>query len=283
MNVLHRIQNSIRKRGIKGVLLKIPNRFHKEWMDNQRDERIRAQDWKLYFDAPLAQVATRFKSRNELYDYFDGYFDNILGQMLRNHREYFCCEGRGFGENAFHSMWYRIFLEHRPKNILEIGIYRGQTLTLFGLLGRLLEIEPVIHGISPLTNAGDEVSQYMNIDYACDIDSHFNFFQLKPAHILKAYSTDKAAIELIESRQWDLIYIDGSHDYEVVKSDYELCLQNIAPNGLMVLDDSSLYFEFDRSFKGHPGPSRVVKEIAMNEMEWLIGVGHNNVFRKKGP
>jgi len=73
--------------------------------------------------------------------------------------------------------------------------------------------------------------------------------------------------------------VDGSHDYEIVKSDYEVSKRNLNQNGLQVFDDSSLYFDFGKSFKGHQGPSKLVKEVVPNEMDFLFGVGHNNVFQ----
>lgn len=281
MKVLRKIRNSLEKRGIRGVLAKIPNNLINKELLKRRDSLIQNQNWDYFFETSLSQLINKYSRRNDWYDYFDNHFENILGDALKRHRSYFS-SGRGFGEDAFHSMWYQIFKEYRPKEILEIGVFRGQTLSLFSMLGRLFEIDSNIFGISPLVSGNDEVSNYpVEIDYAKDIESHFKFFKLPEAKILKAYSTDKAAIQLIESKKWDLIYIDGSHDYDVVKNDYEVCKRSLAPNGIIVFDDSSLYYDFDKSFKGHPGPSKLVKEVVSNEMEFLIGVGHNNVFRLK--
>ena len=282
MKALQRIRASIKKRGLSGVLRKIPDSRYQQEKNKRQNQLLERQDWDLYFEATLHELARRFTHRNDLYRYFDHHFDTILGETLKSHRSYFLANNRGFGENAFHSMWYQIFKEYRPKQILEIGVYRGQTLSLFSILSKLFETKSSVFGISPLSSAGDEVSDYLRgIDYAKDIASHHEFFRLPPATIVKAYSTDPAALELIGSKKWDLIYVDGSHDYDVVKSDYEVCKRNLNELGLLVFDDSSLYFDFDRSFKGHPGPSKLVNEVVSNEMELLIGVGHNNVFRLK--
>jgi hypothetical protein len=37
--------------------------------------------------------------------------------------------------------------------------------------------------------------------------------------------------EVIKSIKWDLIFIDGNHDYEVVKEDFEICSKNIKKGG----------------------------------------------------
>ena len=88
-------------------------------------------------------------------------------------------------------------------------------------------------------------------------------------------------IKKIEERK-NLIYIDGNHDYEVVKSDFELSMKNLSNDGFIVIDDSSLYFDFQQKkyggFTGHPGPSKVAKDIAMEKTRFFGAVGHNNIF-----
>jgi len=264
--------------------MKVPNSLYQKEQDKRRQNLIKNQDWDLYFEATLDTLTKKINTRSGIYSYFNNHYESILGEVLKGHRSYFLTNRRGFGENAFHSMWHHIFREYRPREILEIGVYRGQTLSLFSLLSRLFKIESNVYGITPLSSGDDSVSQYdKDVDYAKDIEKNFKYFNLPPATILKAYSTDSAAIQLIESKKWDLIYIDGSHDYDVVKSDYEVCKRSLAPNGIIVFDDSSLYFDFyfDRSFKGHPGPSKLVKEVVLNEMDFLVGVGHNNVFKNR--
>lgn len=82
----------------------------------------------------------------------------------------------------------------------------------------------------------------------------------------------------------DLIYIDGSHDFEIVLADYYLCKNRLTPNGILVLDDASLGTDYrppSYSFAGHPGPSRVVQKFAMKEMSFIGAIGHNNIFQMK--
>jgi hypothetical protein len=47
-------------------------------------------------------------------------FHRSLPDGLRNHREYFKQEKRGFGEDAFHVMWWRLFNDFKPTSFLEI-------------------------------------------------------------------------------------------------------------------------------------------------------------------
>lgn len=214
------------------------------------------------------------------------YFHFYLPVELQKHRQYFQLERRGFGEDAFHVMWWLLFTNYRPKNFLEIGVYRGQTLSLAALLQRELHIEGgQILGVSPFISAGDSVSKYRkDVSYLEDTLINFQYFQLPEPELLKAFSTEPLAVECIRGGSWDLIYIDGNHDYEVALSDWESSVAGLSPNGLIVLDDSGLSTEYrPPSFAtgGHPGPSRLANEINRDEFEEILQVGHNRVFRRR--
>lgn len=280
MKIIKKLKKSYQKRGALGIFTKWAETIGKKQKAKNSHLLNQKINWELFHEMSILKVTPTFKDRNIVHDYYTHHYQNILGDAFKRHRDYFNTNSRGFGEDAFHSMWMQIFAEFRPKEILEIGVYRGQTLTLFQLLSNYFNLNANIYGISPMTSAGDEVSNYLKtIDYQSDIESHFDYFKLKRANLIKAFSTDQVAKDLINSKKWDLIYIDGSHDYEVVKSDYELCLKNLNKNGIIVFDDSSLHFDFNRTFKGHPGPSKLTFETVMNEMDHIVGVGHNNVFR----
>lgn len=235
-------------------------------------------------DIVLSVINKEYGTLNEKYNYFHHYFWNKSPQWLKEHRDYFKNDFRGFGEDAFHAMWYFIFEEFSPKKVLEIGIYRGQVISLWGLISAKLNVNCDIRGISPFSPAGDHVSIYLkNINYYEDVIKNYSFFNERLPKLYKGYSTDKEMIEKIESEKWDLIYIDGNHDYEVVKKDFEICSNSLNNNGLIVLDDSSLYTAYKpKSYAtaGHPGPSRLAQEIDMANFEEIIAVGHNRVFRK---
>ena len=239
---------------------------------------------KLNREYSIKELKNDFNNRNFQYKYFHHYFWNLAPDYLLKHRLYFSKEKRGFGEDAFHALWYKAFKEFKPKHILEIGVYRGQTLSLFSLLSENLSLEAEIHGISPFTSSGDEVSKYLdNLDYYNDVKKNFDYFGLPLPILHKGFSTDEEMIKIIQTEQWDLIYIDGNHDYEVAKQDFEICSKQLNKGGLIVLDDASLYTDYKPPFystAGHPGPSKVANEIDMNLFEEIISVGHNRIFIK---
>lgn len=227
-------------------------------------------------------------SRDKVYDNLNQYFEFDLPAIFFQHRYYFdqISKGcyRGCGENPFHAMWYLLFEEFHPVNCLGIGVYRGQTISLWAMLGSHFHYSVNVAAISPFAPVGDEVSVYeKSLDYLSDTIENHHHFHLPLPIFCRALSTDVEAINLIKSKKWDLIYIDGGHDYDVVLQDIENAIQNLTPKGLIVMDDSSLYFEFSSHngrFQGHHGPSLVTKEmLEKNKLELVLGVGHNNILR----
>jgi cephalosporin hydroxylase len=234
-------------------------------------------------DLTFTHAATMFPDPNKLYAYMHHYLHYFCPQAGRDHRDYFKQEQRGFGEDAFHAAWWLLFAEFKPFRMLEIGVYRGQVISLWALICKQLGYPAEIHGISPFSPVGDSVSSYLqNLDYMEDVLNAFQYWQLDPPVFVKALSTDSKAVEHIEGHAWDLVYIDGSHDFNIVLADYRLCRDHLAPGGILAIDDASLQTGFRPprfSFAGHPGPSRVAREYADNEMQFLCAVGHINFFR----
>lgn len=231
----------------------------------------------------LSSLNPNLINRSDVYRYFENQFRFHSSQLLWKHNWYFKQRSRGFGEPAFHAAWHQIFEDFRPVKCLEIGVYRGQTISLWSLLSEKMGIDCDVYGITPLTAMGDSVSDYLEIDFAADIQLNFDKFKLRSAKIINQLSTTKDAVEFISTGNWNLVYIDGSHEYKDVLSDYLNSISGLAPNGLIVMDDSSLFLEpisGYNAFQGHPGPSRVCMEYALGQLEHVLSVGHLNFFRK---
>ncbi|MDB6016924.1 MAG: hypothetical protein JWR19_1413 [Pedosphaera sp.] len=236
-------------------------------------ERLERGDWGRSLASPTEFYLDCFR-----------FFHQRLAPELREHRHYFEQERRGFGEDAMHVMWFLLFREFKPASFLEIGVYRGQVVSLAALLARLNGIGCLTQGISPFSPAGDRVSKYeRDVDYLEDTLLNFRHFALPRPELLKAFSTDPAAVALIRSRQWEMIYIDGNHDYEVVCKDWAVCSESVKPGGIIVLDDAGLTTMYKPPLfatGGHPGPSRMAGEIDRNQFREILQVGHNRVFQK---
>lgn len=254
------------------------------WRQRAAQRRLLRQ-----FSAPAEEITRAewtdsLKHPTEYYVRCFHYFHTRLPGPLRVHRAYFETGGRGFGEKAFHVMWFLLFREFSPKSFLEIGVFRGQTLSLAALLARQFKLDCFTQGISPFSSAGDAVSKYRrDVDYHDDTLKNCAHFSLPAPALLKAYSTDEAAQRLIASRAWSFIYIDGNHDYEIARRDWDLCATHLEPGGLIVLDDSGLttsYVPPIFATGGHLGPSRLAQEIDRARFREILQVGHNRVFQK---
>ena len=266
--------------------LRFLNGRYQAWQASRAQSRILGE----ISERPVAEItredwAESLSDPSAFYTRCFRYFHTLLPEPVREHRRYFNQQRRGFGEDAFHVMWFLLFRELRPANFLEIGVYRGQTLSLAALLGRHFDYECRVQGISPFCPAGDAVSKYReDVDYYADTLNNFSHLAMPVPALLKAYSTDPSARELISSRPWSVVYIDGCHDYEVARQDWELSVKNLSPDGLIVLDDSGLgtaYRPPRFATGGHPGPSRLAQEVKALGFREVLQVGHNRVFQKQ--
>lgn len=129
------------------------------------------------------------------------FFDRELPEEFRRHREYFAQNRRGFGEDAFHAMWFLLFREFRPESFLEIGVFRGQSQSLAAMLARHFKLNCLVQGISPFSPAGDAITKYRgDVNYFDDTLKNFAHFSLPVPGLLKAFSTDATAGKLVASR-----------------------------------------------------------------------------------
>ena len=253
------------------------------WLSNRSKQE-------LIFQAPIGSIdpdcfQDSLKAPDAYYRRAFQDFHRALPAQLRAHRSYYSIDRRGFGEDAFHTMWWRLVRRFKPESFLEIGVYRGQVISLIALLARIEGIDCKVTGISPFSSAGDSVSRYRNdVDYRLDTLAHFKHFRLPEPALVNAYSTDPAALAVIASQRWDMIYIDGNHDYDIVVKDWEACSNAIKPGGIIILDDSGLSTSYQPpvfATGGHPGPSRLASEIDAKYFTEILQMGHNRVFQHR--
>ena len=214
------------------------------------------------------------------------YFNKFSNDKIKAHRLYFSQNKRGFGEDAFHVMWELLYNKFKFNNFVEIGVYRGQTISLISLLGSINNKKIEIYGLSPFNDTGDNVSNYITIDFEKDTFTNFEYFDLDKPQLIKHYSTDKEAHDFMKNNLWDCVYIDGSHDYDIVKQDWGIASKSIRIGGIIVFDDSSLYLNYSNPFmslKGHEGPSKFVEDLkssGLKDFKEILIVGHNRVFQR---
>ena len=175
----------------------------------------------------------------------------------------------GCGEPCFTWSW-NLLIKSLPEKskILEIGVYCGRVICLIELLSNLYKKNIAIFGISPLTNANDSVSTYESKDYLQIIKDTYNNNKLSfdNTTLLKGYSEDFNIINQASKHMFDIIYIDGNHDYTNVCLDIVNYAPLIKINGYLVMDDACTELERygDNSFRGHKDVGKAIEDSLWN-------------------
>ena len=194
----------------------------------------------------------------------------------------------GFGELAFSWSWYLI-VKDMPDNFkfLEIGVYKGRVLSLIQLISNLVNKQVNIFGITPLNTSTDKYSKYDNVDYLAEIKKSFSTSNLSfdNTTIIEGLSQDEKTLnEARKYEQYDIIFIDGCHDYEIVCLDIKNYSKMLRPGGYLILDDSSSLLKGAYGkFLGHNDVGKAVQDIIDNDSNFvhLYAVGHNRVWKKQ--
>lgn len=127
------------------------------------------------------------------------------------------------------------------KTIVEIGVWRGRfSDVLLSTMNpkKLYLVDPWIatsedEAEDALTTAknGAQMEQIYNA-----VKNRFsNEIEAGQVEIIRDYSAN--ALTTFDDDSIDLIYIDGDHTYEAVKTDLDLAWKKIKPSGYIMLDD----------------------------------------------
>jgi glycosyltransferase involved in cell wall biosynthesis len=211
--------------------------------------------------------------------------------LLKEHREWVIANDFGYGNRSLHWMW-NLIIKDLPHNFkfLEIGVYKGQIISLASLLSQHHKKEGTVFGITPLDATGDKFSKHPVIDYENAIATIYAQFGLTgdDLNIIEGLSNDKAVLEAAkENSPYDVIYIDGCHDYPVVKKDVENYTNMVCLGGLLVMDDASSYLNIPdnlirMNWKGIVDVSNAARDTIEKDdrFEHLFAVGHNRVWQR---
>ncbi|EGQ9612953.1 class I SAM-dependent methyltransferase [Vibrio cholerae] len=121
----------------------------------------------------------------------------------------------------------------RPKSIVELGVFRGDSLSTFSQASSELKLDCKIVGID--TWQGDNTTGI----YGEEVYSELNdFISISyPGTILQRCLFEDAVSDF-EDESIELLHIDGCHTYEAVRSDYETWLPKVSKkNGIILFHD----------------------------------------------
>jgi GT2 family glycosyltransferase len=248
----------------------------------------------------VARYRNTAEKNDEMWKRFARFVDEI--PELRVHRDYVEANGWGFGDRAFHMMWLVLFDEIRSRGhthvaALEIGVFKGQVLSLWHLIGRLLDMRVNSVGISPLRgtmrNSHSEAqlralkrvqSYYPDSDYVADIHQIFHDFGLdrRDLTLLQGRSQDDKVRQKIGGRRFDVVYIDGDHRWKFARADIAGYQSLIRKGGYLVVDDAGTDLPGTLYWKGLPSVTKALSAVDANQFENVLNVGHNRVFQRVG-
>ena len=230
--------------------------------------------------------------------------DPILGA----HRRYVEKNKLGFGDAAFHAMWLRLLHSagRRFGNLrtMEIGVFKGQVISLWALIAKRWGIHVQISGISPLK--GQPISQsriltwlryrldrafreaaqngnfYPNDDYASAIRELFDHFDLSYSSVAlhRGFSTDQSIAAKLANENFHILYVDGDHTYEGALHDFTVYGPKVVPGGWLVADDSGCSLPGNLFWKGHPSVSRAAEILPKLGFRNVLNVGHKRIYER---
>jgi hypothetical protein len=198
---------------------------------------------------------------------------------LKAHRDWVEANVFGFGERSFHWMWKLIIDKMPPTfSFLEIGVFRGQVLSLVQILANQTKRTPQVYGVTPLTGADG----HWESDYEADIKKMHDQFDLPQPIIIKGLSTEPEVIADACQREYDIVYIDGGHTYKVVKSDLWNYSKQVKLGGYLVIDDCANKYHMPFGyFQGIKDVSTAVDAVLPNiYFEEIFSVVHNRIFKR---
>lgn len=212
-------------------------------------------------------------------------------EHLNAHRSLVEREVYGFGDRSFHWMW-KLIVDTLPDDFtfVEIGVYKGQIISLIRLLANLRGIKANIYGITPLSSFSGysgKFARFPDTDYKQHIVNLHELFNLEFNPDEQLIVGDSNATSTIAQAHClgmvDVLYIDGCHEYDYVVRDIESYRDMVKPGGYLVIDDASNHLKMPFGyFNGIEDVSNAVADTIDKSDIWkpVITVMHNRVFRK---
>ena len=204
-------------------------------------------------------------------------------ERLKAHRDFVEQHVYGFGERAFHWLW-KLIVDEMPRDFrfLEVGVYKGQVLSLVRMLAPKADIVGVTM-LSSFSGLG-KFSPFPDTDYKQHIIDLHDHFGLRYPTIVIGDSTSKIVHDQVGGgAPYDVVYIDGCHEYDYVVNDLQFYPTLLKPGGLLVVDDSACFMKQPWGyFQGIQDVSLAVRSIIEvdPQYEHLLAVMHNRVWRK---
>lgn len=262
----------------------------------------------------LAQWIAEYRCTADGNDHIFQRFTELTDTIpwLKAHKDFVEANDWGMGFRAFHYMWLLLLDDCRRRqrsvSALEIGVFRGQTTSLWGLIAKEMGFEVAISAISPFSGnqprsrfvrslkkrlspryraqkaAG---SLYYDDDYYDRTKAIFEKFagDFSAVRVHQGLSSDRAIQRAVAGGHFAVVYIDGDHSYEAVRSDIAWYALLVAPGGYLVMDDAGWFlpgrqFAEIPFYKGYESVAQACATIEPMGFDNVLNVGHNRVYRR---
>jgi Methyltransferase domain len=230
--------------------------------------------------------------------------------ILAEHRRYVEENKFGYGDAAFHAMWLRLLDCARQRfgrvRLLEIGVFKGQVISLWALIARHWGIDAEITAVTPLRGRPLPRSRlltrirarldarfredlrngnfYEDCDYDAAVKKLFGRFNLdfESVKLCRGYSTDLRIQSDLADRTFHVVYVDGDHSFAGASHDFNTYGAKVVPGGWLVADDAGYFMPGSVFWKGHEAVSRAADTLPKLGFRNVVNVGHNRIFERGG-
>ena len=228
--------------------------------------------------------------------------------ILSAHRRYVEDNKLGFGDAAFHAMWLRLLNAAGQRfgspRAMEIGVFKGQIISLWALIAKHWTIHLRISGITPLKGRPMPQSRiltwlryrldrafreemqngnfYPNDDYEDAIRQLFDHFDVNYSSVTlhRGLSTDQSVVERLANETFHILNVDGDHAYDGALHDFTVYGPKVVSGGWLVADDSGCALPGHLFWKGHPSVSRAAEILPTLGFKNVLNVGHNRIYER---
>mgnify|MGYP001209487259 CR=1 FL=1 len=228
--------------------------------------------------------------------------------LLASHRRHVEAHQLGFGDAAFHSLWRMLLHEAHARfgtpRALEIGIFKGQVISLWALLAARQGFDIRISALGPLAGQPAPRSSkfnrlrywldaryrervrngdfYAEEDYEAIVREHFRHHgvEFDSVRLFRGYSTDTALLTRMKDETFHIVYVDGDHTYAGARHDFLMFGPKVVPGGWLVADDAGAELPGSAFGKGHPSVSQAARELPALGFRNVFNIGHNRVYER---
>lgn len=255
-----------------------------------------------------------------------GAYDNTAEHNDRVHREFTAAAGAdplltthrahiekhklGFGDPCFHALWLLLLNAAQKRfgkvDALEIGVFKGQVISLWMLLAKIYGWPVTVHAVTPLEGQSlpgirllrsikyrlsprfrERVASgdfYAYDDYEGIVRQLFTHFgtDFNDVRLVRGYSTDPSVVDALKADKFHIIYVDGDHTYNGAASDIRNFGPKVVAGGWLVMDDASFNLPGTTFWKGYETVARACELLPALGFTNVLNVGHNRVFEKTG-